>query len=63
MGLGGGTINSWDGYVRLAELSASHCSEIVEGLVLEHKEEGSSELHKYSILCEEGFRGSVHVTY
>jgi hypothetical protein len=37
--------------VGLAELSASHCRNIVEGLVLEHKEEGSSELCSSSILC------------
>jgi hypothetical protein len=49
--------------VRLVELSVSHCSEIVEGLVLEHNEEGYSELHTSSVLCGEGFGGSVHVTY
>ena len=37
--------------MRLAELSASHCSNIVEGLVLERKEEGSSELCRYFVLC------------
>jgi hypothetical protein len=37
--------------VRLVELSASHCSKIVEGLVLERKEEGSSELRRSFVLC------------
>jgi hypothetical protein len=37
--------------VKLAELSASHCSKIVEGLVLECKEERSSEMHIYFVLC------------
>jgi hypothetical protein len=38
-------------YVRLAELSASPCSKIEEGLVLERKEEGSSELRRSFVLC------------
>jgi hypothetical protein len=29
--------------------------EIIEGFVLQCKEEGSSELHRSSILCKEGF--------
>jgi hypothetical protein len=37
--------------VELVELSASHYSKTVEGLVLEHKEEGSSELHRSFVMC------------
>jgi hypothetical protein len=29
--------------------------EIIEGFVLQHKEEGSSELRKSYVLCTEGF--------
>ena len=38
--------------MKLAELSASHCSKTVEGLVLEHKKEGSSELCRSFVLCK-----------
>jgi hypothetical protein len=41
--------------VELAELSASYYSKTVEGLVLECKEEGSSELHRSSVLCRVRF--------
>jgi hypothetical protein len=37
--------------VKLAELSASRCSKTMEGLVLEHKEEGSSELRRSFVMC------------
>jgi hypothetical protein len=37
--------------------------EVIEGFVLKRKEEGSSELRRSSVLCEEGFLGgSVLVT-
>jgi hypothetical protein len=42
----------WEG---LAELGASSCSKTVKGFVLECKEEGSSELRRYSVLCGVGF--------
>jgi hypothetical protein len=43
-------------YVRLAELSASHCKKLWKVVCLDLLEEGgSSELHRSPVLCGVGF--------